>query len=150
MEDQAIGTEITVNYRGKPVKGKLVAPGVVQRCTRKGAQSYLVQCSVSGEWCYCSQPRMTKLRAKYGSKGTRAQVAAGYVSNAAKRQIKANEKAAKDAAKALKAVEKEQALLDADLEDDEGGLELTRSEAVAEIELSGDEAAAPADEQVNV
>jgi len=51
----------TVEFYGKPVKGELIVPGVVRRATRKSAKSYLVQCSITGRWCYCSVDRHDKL-----------------------------------------------------------------------------------------
>lgn len=119
--EQNIGDVITVNYRGKEVQGKLVAPGVVQRCTRKGAKSYLVQCVETGEWCYCSQARMTNLRARHGSKGTRADVGRTYLSRPGKAIVKAREAEAK-----------------LDDEDDEGGLELSDISPVNEIVVDGE------------
>lgn len=58
--------EITVDFYKRKVKGNLVCEGVLCRKTEKKDKSYLIKCSVSGLWRYCSESRMDGLIRKHG------------------------------------------------------------------------------------
>lgn len=75
----------TVQFYGRDVKGETVADGVIRRASRKGAKSFLVQCSQTGKWCYTSPERMDKLVQRFGSE---ADVGKGYISREGKALVK--------------------------------------------------------------
>lgn len=84
MSDETKNT-IEVDFYGKKVKGEPVADGVVRRATRKSAKSFLVRCSVTGKWCYCSTERMDSLTKRHGSVDG---VGLYYTSREGKAQVK--------------------------------------------------------------
>ena len=75
---------VTVKYKDRDVTAKQIADGVFQRAGRKGATTYLIRCSVTGEMCYCSVDRLDKLIARHGSVEA---VGTKYISREGKREV---------------------------------------------------------------
>lgn len=77
--------KVQVEFYGRPVTAQKVAEGVVRRATRKSAKSYLIRCSSTGKWCYCSEDRHDNLIKKHGSDEAIGQ---NYVSREAKKNAR--------------------------------------------------------------
>lgn len=73
--------KVTVIFRDKSEELELVTPGVAKR-----GNAFLVKCSKTGEWCYCTPARLEKLKVKYGSIEN---VGASYLSRAGAQEIRA-------------------------------------------------------------
>jgi len=66
-DDSGDVQDITVEFYGRSVNGRQIAPGILSRMTSRSVESFLIQCSVTNKWMYCSKARLEKLTEKSGS-----------------------------------------------------------------------------------
>jgi hypothetical protein len=71
-----------ITFKGREIEVEQVAEGLV----KKSDTVFYVKDNVTGEWLYCSDKRLDKLVAKFGSQ---TEVGAKYTGRTGKRQSKA-------------------------------------------------------------
>lgn len=74
-----------ITFKGREIEVEELSPGLV----KKSDTVFYVKDSVTGEWLYCSNKRLDRLVAKYG---TQADVGAKYTGRNGKRQTKTEAK----------------------------------------------------------
>ena len=87
MSTETKNETTVVKFYERDVKGEQIATGVLRRATRKNSKSFLVKCSVTGKWCYCSRERHEKLIQRFGSE---EELGRSYISREGKAKIKAD------------------------------------------------------------